>query len=227
MQTEIFEYPLTKYNFTEIISSYLNTDDLSKLKAEPLENSSHPLEGSSIYKNMEETKTYKQLYEILNSERGKVFYETYEKFIKEIIRPQYDEPIYYQAKPTNRILYKNSPGQSRFHKDKQYGHHEAEINYMVPQTEATGTNSLWIESQENKKDFTALNMSPGEFARFKGVDLMHGAKVNSENKTRVSFDFRVIPESQWPGDPVDTTNWKQKDKENFLFKNAHNFAYCP
>lgn len=227
MKTEIFNYPLKKYDFTKIISDFLNTGDLSELEAEPVENSTHNIDGSSIYKNMEETKTYKKLYEVLQSEKGRVFYRTYERFIKDVIRPLFDEPIYYQAKPTNRILYKNSPGQSRFHKDKQYGHHTSEINFIVPQTKAVETNSLWIESEEDKKDFSALNMAPGEFARFKGVDLMHGAKVNSENKTRVSFDFRVIPESKWPGDPVDTSTWKNKDKENFLFKNAHNFAYCP
>ena len=227
MKTRIIEYPLEKYNFTRIISNFLAVDELSEIKAESVIENSSGNKDFSLYKNMEQTQAYKRLYEKLNSEEGQEFYETFNNFIFNVIRPQYDEPIYYQEKPTHRILFKNSEGVSRFHRDSDYGHNEAEINYFIPQTLAFETNTLWIESEKGKEDYRAMNVSPGEMMRFKGVSLKHGAKKNETHKTRVSFDFRVIPFSKWPENVTDTSKWTEKDKQsNHLYKNAHQFKLC-
>jgi len=221
MKTEIFNYKLEEFNFTKIIQDFLEVEDLSKIAMGT--NHETISDGNSLYKNMEQTEHYKKLYEALDSEKGAIFYKTYRKFIQQIIRPQYDEPILFQEKPTHRILFKNGGGISRFHRDSDYGHNKAEINYFLPQTPAFDTNTLWIESEVGKKDFEPIILKPGQVVRFKGVNLMHGAKINQTQKTRVSFDFRVIPLSQKPIEIVDTTTWKEEDKKNFLFKNAHNF----
>lgn len=221
MKTEIFNYNLQEYNFTKIIEDFLEVEDLSEIA---IVDKKTVEKGNSLYKNMEQTEHYRKLYEALNSEKGTVFYETYRKFIQEVIRPQYDEPILYQEKPTHRILFKNVEGVSRFHRDSDYGHNDAEINYILPQTLAFDTNTLWIESEVGKEDFKPVEMKPGQVARFKGVSLMHGAKINQTKKTRVSFDFRVIPLSLKPDEIADTTSWQEEDKTNFLFNNAHNFV---
>ncbi|MGB5944422.1 MAG: hypothetical protein WBG71_16170 [Leeuwenhoekiella sp.] len=222
METKVFDYDLAQFNFTAILENMLQTDDLSALEAE----TGSGKDTYSFYKNMEQTIAYKRLYEVLDSERGKVFYDTYEQFVKDVIQPQYDEPIYYQKKPTHRLLYHNVEGVSRFHRDSDYGHNPAEINYFVPQTEAFDSNTLWIESEIGKKDFEPVNLKPGQFVRFKGVNLEHGAKNNTTEKTRVSFDFRVIPASQFPEQVTDISNWKEEDKQNALFQNAHKFTLC-
>jgi len=222
MKTEIFNYNLEKYNFTKIIRDFLEVENLSEIS---METSGDSIENAnSLYKNMEQTKHYKKLYASLNSEKGAAFYKSYRQFIQEVIRPQYNEPILYQEKPTHRILFKIGEGISRFHRDSDYGHNQAEINYFLPQTPSFDTNTLWIESEIGKEDFMPIDLKPGQFARFKGVSLKHGAKNNQTHKTRVSFDFRVIPISQKPEQIVDTTSWKEEDKKNFLFNNAHNFV---
>ncbi len=224
MKTQTFGYDLEKYNFTKIIADYLAADDLSQLRSATNEQEQDA--SLSIYKNMEQTVAYKRLYDCLNSQQGKLFYETYERFMQEVIRPQYDEPVLYQKKPTHRILYLDSPGVSRFHRDRDYGHNTAEINYFLPQTAAFDTNTVWIESEEGKEDFAPMELKPGQFVRFNGASLLHGAKVNETGKTRVSFDFRIIPYSKRPGALVDTSRWNEEDKENPLFRNAHQFALC-
>jgi len=224
MKTTIFDFDLEKYNFTAIISGYLNTDDLTLLKAVDTHESMSS--DYSLYKNMEQTAAYRQLYEKLNGAPGKVFYETYERFVREVIRPQYQEPIYYQKRPTHRILFRDTPGVSRFHRDRDYGHSTAEINYFLPQTDAFDTNTVWIESEEGKEDFAPMKVKAGQFARFNGASLKHGAQVNTTGKTRVSFDFRVIPLSRKPENMVDTSSWKEEDKHNPLFLNAHHFDLC-
>lgn len=221
---EIFDYDLEKYNFPKIIADYLNTDALDELKINP---ENHDLDSiNSLYKNMERTKAYEDLYSSLNSDQGKRFYDTYLKFIEEVIRPTYDESIYYQSRPTHRILYRNSEGVSRFHRDKDYGHSTYEINHFVPQTKAFGTNTVWIESKEGKEDFKPMELNPGQFARFDGPNLMHGAKLNTTGKTRISFDFRILKNSDLSSADdsarADATYGLQKE----LSRNAHRFKIC-
>lgn len=221
----ILKYDKEKYNFDQIIREFINTDDLAALEAD-LKEKQDVESKNSIYKNMEQTSHYKKLYEKLDSEEGASFYSTYRDFIKNIVRPMYDEPIFYQKKPTHRIHFKNGSGASRFHKDSDYGHNHAEVNYSVPQTAMFGTNGIWIESEENKGDYRPMEMEVGQFAEFKGVHLKHGAKENTTGQTRVSFDFRVMPQSQALDIFTDKSSWKEQDKDNPLFKNAHNFALC-
>lgn len=224
MKTSIYKYNLEKYNFTKIIADYLEVNDLSALEVSL--DSNTETSQNSLYKNMEQSAAYKKLYQCLNSTEGSLFYDTYEQFIQEVIRPQYNEPILYQKKPTHRILFLDTPGVSRFHRDRDYGHNTAEINYFVPQTKALATNTVWIESEEGAKDFTPMEMEVGQFARFDGASLEHGAKENKTGKSRVSFDFRVIPISKQPSIVTDTSSWEEKDKSNPLFQNAHNFSLC-
>lgn len=181
MITTFFEYDLRKYNFAKIIADYLSVDDLSQLQASLTVETS--TSGNSLYKNMEQSPAYQQLYRCLNSEEGARFYQTYQRFVEDVIRPQYDEPILYQKRPTQRILFWDTPGVSRFHRDRDYGHNTAEINYFVPLTKAFDTNTVWIESIEGEKDFTPMEMEVGQFARFNGASLEHGAQVNKTGKS--------------------------------------------
>ena len=220
---KIYEYAIEEYNFLKIIADYLKVDDLTCLETDV---SSAAGAQHSLYKNMEQATLYKRLYDGLNGATGQQFYQTYERFIQKVVRAQFSEPIYYQKKPTHRILFLNNPGESRFHRDRDYGHSKAEINYLVPQTPAYDTNTFWLESEEGKEDFRPVNMQIGEFVRFNGASLKHGAKVNTTGKSRVSFDFRVIPSSKAPASFTNTSAWKEEDKDNPLFKNAHNFVLC-
>jgi hypothetical protein len=215
MKTTAYAYDFKKYNFPAIIADLMEVPSLENLSYQENEMAS---EEFSLYKNMEQTPAYKTLYEKLNNEEGRKFFDVYERFIKEVIQPKFEEQIYFQQKPTHRILYKDAPGVSRFHRDRQYGHNPDEINFFLPLTPAFDTNTLWIESEEGKEDFEPLILKPGEFVRFDGANLMHGAKVNETGKTRVSFDFRVIPASKFE------KSTQKADRE--LDQNAHFFAAC-
>lgn len=221
----ILDFDKTQYNFDQLIKDFIGADDLKALEAD-LKDESDSDNDNSIYKNMEQTSSYKKLYEKLDSEEGKQFYKLYQDFIKNVVRPMYDEPVFYQKKPTHRIHFKNGSGASRFHKDSDYGHNRAEVNYSVPQTPMFDTNGIWIESEEDKGDYRPMEMEVGQFTEFNGVYLKHGAKHNETGQTRVSFDFRVMPQSEAPDLPTDKSSWKEEDKDNPLFQNAHNFALC-
>ena len=155
---KIYEYPIEEYNFPKIIADYLKADDLTCLETDV---SLAAGAQHSLYKNMEQATLYKRLYDGLSGATGQQFYQTYERFIQKVVRAQFSEPIYYQKKPTHRILFLNNPGESRFHRDRDYGHSTAEINYLVPQTPAYDTNTFWLESEEGKEDFKPVNMQIG------------------------------------------------------------------
>ncbi len=63
-------------------------------------------------------------------------------------------------------------------------------------TDMYDTNSVWIESEEGKEDFTAPSLGFGRALRFDGANQKHGSKLNETPITRVSFDFRIKPLSK-------------------------------
>ena len=46
-------------------------------------------------------------------------------------------------------------------------------------------------------DYAPFEIRYGEMAQWRGNSLRHYSHRNVEDETRVSFDFRVIPGSQW------------------------------
>ena len=182
-----------RYPFHEIVAACIGVSpgELTSLRAElPPER----LEaGGSLYKHIERTDVHRALYAGLDGPRGGDFYGTYLRFVAEEIAPQFGEPISYQARPSHRILFADTPGAARYHRDRDYGHRREECNFLVPQTPASGTNSMYLESAEGAGDFAPVELALGEYLRFDGANCAHGAHANQTGRTRVSFDFRVLP----------------------------------
>lgn len=223
MKTKVISYDKNKYDFESVIKEYIGEHDLELLTTSYSDGEDRS--GNSLYKNMEQSPLFQRMYAGLQGPKGHHFYDLYERFIKEVIRPQYDGPIYYQTRPSHRILFADTPGESRFHRDGDYGHDPGEVNYLVVQTRAHGHNAMWIETEEGKGDYHPLNLEVGEYGTFKGVKLSHGAKANDTGKSRVSFDFRVIPADIAP---ERYRKGEEKDKEgNPVRDNALSFTLCP
>ena len=64
----------------------------------------------------------------------------------------------------------------------------------------TGSNTLHVESAPGKGDFRPMDLRAGEGLRFNGIACRHYTCANDTGRTRVSFDFRVIPRSLWRND---------------------------
>jgi hypothetical protein len=125
------------------------------------------------------------------------FLSLYKNFIKENVRPLYDNSIVVQKLPTFRVCYPNNIAVGEYHKDKWYrdrawAEKVKELNFFLPFTRAYDTNTIWVESEEDKADYSPMNCEYGEFIQWDGSNLMHGNHINSTGKTRVSIDFRVV-----------------------------------
>lgn len=103
-----------------------------------------------------------------------------------------EDIFYYQRPPTLRL----QPGPSSLfvfpHCDADYGHQDGELNFWMPLTDSSLTETdLWVESEPGKEDFEPLGITIGEVAAFHGSSCRHYVPANPTSNTRVSLDFRV------------------------------------
>ena len=196
---EKLSYDIRKYDFCSLVKNVLNChvlDEAHNLLPEDIK-------YDQVFDIDNDNKTWfhKQFYDKLNNGWPE-FIDLYDSFIRDVITEHIGERLVYQAKPTFRIhlpenvavgAYKDH--KSGFHKDSSpgYDHPRDEISIFLPLTTACGTNTVWTESEEDKGDFSPMEADYGEYYIWKGSHLSHGNKINTTNKSRVSFDFRIIP----------------------------------
>jgi hypothetical protein len=186
-------YDTKKYSFRDVVTNWLETNDLSKL---------HYIKKYEHFEreNDQSTIWHEKFYEMIRLDKS--FDDIYIKFLEEIVKPRYNETIVYQKIPTFRVHLPGNVSVGEFHKDKHYRNVEwaekvKETNYYLPLTKAYGTNTIWAETEENLGDFKPFDSNYGECIEWNASNLTHGNKDNITNATRVSFDFRVIPKSRY------------------------------
>jgi len=90
-----------------------------------------------------------------------------------------------------------------FHCDSDFGHHFSEMNFILPITEMYGTNSVYYELSHNdgeyNYEYANLTMMQPNNQFFQGYlnKLKHYNRINQTGHTRISFDMRVIPYSEY------------------------------
>ena len=184
----IYNYSTVKFKFRDLIQKHLNMGELEKLhEQQKYEVFNRDNDQSSLF--------HKKFYEL--PENHEVF-KQYRELIFDISHQLFDdETLIYQTKPTFRVHLCNNLAVGEFHKDSDYNHPIEEVNFLVPLTAMYGNNSTWIESGIDKNDFHPIKLRIGEMFCFRGGLLKHGNVINNTSQTRVSFDFRVIPKSQF------------------------------
>merc|ERR1711907_775248 len=73
------------------------------------------------------------------------------------------------------------------HTDGEYEHPSGEINFILPLTPMFGSNSLYVESEPGKGDYSPVTQRPGFVFRFYGNQCRHFNVVNLSGHTRVSL----------------------------------------
>ena len=196
-------YNSDKFNWQSSIAKLFNVENLHDIN-----------ENVEVFKreNDQNTKFHSLFYDWIREEST---IKMYKDFIHEVVRPLYDEKIVYQAIPTFRVCYPNNIAVGEFHKDKYYRNVEwaekvKELNYFLPITDAFETNTIWVESQEDKGDYKPMNCSYGELIQWDGSNLSHGNKLNKTGLCRISMDFRVIKSSNYIDSDHKTINTKIK-----------------
>ena len=182
---EYIEYSTEDYPFRGIIEEVLQTKDLERI---------HSMADYELFVKGTDQSTiwHKRYYDNLDK-----FLPLYDKFINEVVKPSFGEDIVYQKIPTFRTQLVKNLGVFEFHRDRDYAHNEEERNFFLPFTDAYATNTIWVESEEDKADYSPMTTLYGQVVKWNGNSLMHGNRQNTTSNTRVSVDFRCIPFSKY------------------------------
>lgn len=118
------------------------------------------------------------------------FLPVYRSFVRELIVREGMSAghVYFQRVPSFRVHLPDNVAVGEEHRDGDYGHADGEINYWLPVTDAFDTNTVWIEGEPEA-------VRHGQILVFDGVNRLHGNRINRTGKSRVSFDFRILPKS--------------------------------
>lgn len=141
-----------------------------------------------------DTDLHKKFYDDIK--HNSKFKRLYIKFIKDIYKQFFsnEEFMIFQSYPSVRFQFFKSVSVPP-HKDSDYlsNHPLGEKNFLIPITDMKNTNSIYIESKPDKKDFKSITLHPGELYYFNGNTCTHYNKPNNEGKLRISLDFRIMP----------------------------------
>lgn len=178
--TSVLEYNILRFPFARLCETFvgkltdLHDDRVTRLRV-----------------GAEKTAFHTQLYAI-----GEPFLSLYRAFVRELLGKDGGLCLY-QAIPSFRVHLPGNVATGNFHKDADFGHSEASLNFLVPLTPMRDTASVWLETEPGAADFAPVDMGVGSYLRFHGACLTHGSYPNLTGKTRVSFDFRVLPKATY------------------------------
>jgi len=203
-------YCVQEFNFKEIMFLEINRffRDNNKPEIDCLEN----IHKSQLV--VEDTESVRQLYFSLF--RSDEFQTLYRGLCSKLIDTYFDGEGLFQNTPTIRI---QLPGRLSvsYHTDAWYGHGQNARSFWLPLTELNEKNTLMMSVDINQSlkliqdiseklypldkinDESRLICSPllgsfGDLYSFSS-EMIHGTELNSSSTTRVSFDFRIIPDS--------------------------------
>lgn len=179
-------YDTTQYPFRNIVSQMLGLSG-ENAKLEDL----HHLKQYELVKRENDQKTdwHKMYYDRFSTD----FRDTYLALVDELKKQFGYTEIIYQQIPTFRVQLGNGNiAVGEWHKDKTYNHGISELNFWMPFVNTNEYNTIWMESEEDKGDFSAYTVQYGEILVFNGANVFHGNKKNESGETRVSVDFRLV-----------------------------------
>ena len=151
------------------------------------------------------------------------FWHNYRVLALEIVDKLKIETSYFgewaiQRYPTIRFQFPNNISVFEFHRDSDYEHPLGEINCFYAITECKNSSALHVEKNLGFEDYVPLNLKSGEYAILNTSIYKHGDAINKTNKTRVSMDFRFIPDIYLKNTKVSKTNSIKLNSDEYFIK---------
>jgi hypothetical protein len=124
------------------------------------------------------------------------FVNKYNSFIEEVILPYLglDEALV-QVYPCFRVQLPDNVAVvvNHYDSDENHKHPYGEINFIYALTDMFDTNTVKVEKMPRSGEFISMEMERGDCISFNGNKCEHHNEINKTGKTRMSFDFRVLP----------------------------------
>jgi hypothetical protein len=164
-------YDTAEFGFAELVCAALDVPTLEGLEPSAVVATRETDQGT-VY--------HKQFYAHLDQ-----FLPVYRRFVRALLGEEQLQKVYVQRIPTFRVHLRNSLAVGTWHRDREFGHDPAEVNYWVPFTAAYGNNTVWIDGSPVAAQY-------GEVIVFDGANMLHGNVINDTPHSRVSIDFRTL-----------------------------------
>ena len=151
------------------------------------------------------------------------FWFYYKKLCLEIVDKLKNKTDYHgewsiQRFPTFRFHFPNNLSVFEFHRDSDYEHPLGEINCFYAITKCKNSSALHIEKNLGFEDYVPLNLKSGEYAILNTSIYKHGDLINKTSKTRVSMDFRFIPDIHLNNTKISKTNSLKLTSDEYFIK---------
>ena len=190
---KIFSYDITEHKFIQYFKELYNEENLNMLHLKSKDY--HYLKDKLELGGLNEIDTDLHIKFYNNIKNNNTFKKIYCNFIKDIYKEFFPEEKYmiFQSYPSVRFQFMKSVAVPA-HKDSDHlsNHPLGEKNFLIPITEMKNTNSIYIESEPDKKDFKSIHLQPGDLYYFNANTCTHYNEPNNEEKLRISLDFRIM-----------------------------------
>ena len=123
-----------------------------------------------------------------------------------------------QRFPTIRFHFPNNVSVFEFHRDSNYSHPIGEMNCFYAFNECLNSSALQVEKNLGFEDYVPLNLKQGEYAILNTSIFKHGDILNETNSTRVSMDFRFIPNKLLNNNNISLTKGIRFDTDSYFIK---------
>jgi sporadic carbohydrate cluster 2OG-Fe(II) oxygenase/sporadic carbohydrate cluster protein (TIGR04323 family) len=154
---------------------------------------------------------YAEIYRFVDSLAFKQLYAKLGRYAADTL---FQGKAAFQRVPSIRLHFVGQKS-VQFHTDEWYGHGQDVVNCWVPLISVAGNNSMFVTTPEESEELAGVfarermsvqDMNERMRARSRPLDcrvgdifvfssrLMHGSEVNDTAATRVSFDFRLLPD---------------------------------
>jgi hypothetical protein len=186
------QYDTERFPLSSCVAAMLGVDDLTQLPEPP---------HLTLLRREDDQQLgiYRQFYSHMDE-----FRQLYEAFVAHVAPGIMQEAYCFQAVPNLRIQYANNVAVGEIHRDRDYHHPSAEVNFWTPLTDAWDTNTIWVEYQQDR--MAPISGGPGEVIVFDAANVRHGNVLNKTGCTRVSIDFRCLALSQYRENDERTLN---------------------
>ena len=151
-------YDTLTYQFLDVIESWFWTDGIMPTSGI---SDLHFHKSYDLFERQNDQSTiwHRCFYKMIREDES--FNDVYLKFLKDKIKPRFNEEIVYQNIPTFRVHLPGNISVGEFHKDKHYrdekwANQVRELNYFLPLTKAYGTNTIWAETEEDLGDYREI-----------------------------------------------------------------------
>ena len=183
----IFDYDTERWNFRALVSDFFGTDNLEKLHTFPQFN---PRTTTDPLPNYEITKNSWAISKALKTTVAPLAEQLFRGLLYDYVATFLFPISGYQPLAGMRVNFHGSKAILCFHSDAEYGQTSEGINLWLPVTKVWGSNSMYLESDVGRGDFTPLQLEYGQACIFYGSKLVHGTVDNDSGSTRISYDIR-------------------------------------